>query len=52
MCATCPPVAAADCIIEVDAAGQAPRYGGLLAFGGKVVIYGSNAPQIPPPLAR
>lgn len=36
----------ADCVIEVDAAGQAPRYGELLAFGGKAVIYGSNAPQI------
>lgn len=36
----------ADCIIEVDAAGEAPRYGDLLAFGGKAVIYGSAMPQI------
>jgi NADPH2:quinone reductase len=36
----------ADFIIEVDAAGNATNYGNLLAFGGKVVIYGSGAPQI------
>lgn len=36
----------ADCIIEVDAAGNAPRYGDLLAFGGKAVIYGSNAAEV------
>jgi NADPH:quinone reductase len=35
-----------DAIIEVDAAGQAPHYGELLAFGGKVVVYGSNQAQI------
>ena len=35
-----------DAIIEVDAAGQAPHYGDLLAFGGKVVVYGSNQTQI------
>lgn len=36
----------ADAIIDVDAAGHAPHYGQLLGFGGKAVVYGSNAPQI------
>jgi NADPH2:quinone reductase len=36
----------ADCIIEVDAAGNGPRYGSLLAFGGKAVIYGSNEADV------
>ena len=36
-----------DCIIEVDAAGYARHYGELLCFGGKAVIYGSNAPEVP-----
>jgi NADPH2:quinone reductase len=35
-----------DCIIEVDAAGYARHYGELLCFGGKAVIYGSNAPEV------
>lgn len=37
----------ADAVIEVDAAGQAPHYANLLAFGARVVVYGTNAPQIP-----
>ncbi len=36
----------ADFIIEVDAAGNAGRYGELLRFGGKVVIYGTNSRDI------
>jgi NADPH:quinone reductase len=36
----------ADAILEVDAAGNAPRYGELLAFGGRVVVYGSNRPGV------
>ncbi len=35
-----------DCIIEVDAAGNGRSYGTLLAFGGKAVIYGTNAPDV------
>lgn len=35
-----------DVIIDVDAAANAPRYGELLAFGGRVVIYGSGAATI------
>jgi NADPH2:quinone reductase len=35
-----------DCIIEVDAAGNAGKYGELLTFGGKAVIYGSNAADV------
>lgn len=34
------------CIIDVDAAGNGGKYGGLLAFGGKAVIYGSNAAEV------
>jgi len=36
----------ADAIIEVDAAGNARHYGAWLAFGGKAVVYGSNAGDI------
>jgi NADPH2:quinone reductase len=36
----------ADVIIDVDAAANAPHYGELLAFGGRVVIYGSGAATI------
>ncbi|MBX3607620.1 MAG: NADPH:quinone reductase [Piscinibacter sp.] len=36
----------ADVIIDVDAAAHAARYGDLLAFGGRVVVYGSGAPTI------
>ncbi len=35
-----------DRIIEVDAAGYGPRYGELLAFGGKAVCYGSNSAEV------
>lgn len=35
-----------DVIIDVDAAANAPQYGELLAFGGRVVIYGSGAATI------
>lgn len=35
-----------DCIVEVDAAGNAGKYGDLLAFGGKAAIYGSNAAEV------
>ena len=35
-----------DCVIEVDASAYAARYGELLTFGGKAVIYGSNAPEL------
>jgi NADPH2:quinone reductase len=38
-----------DAIIEVDAARNAPHYGGLLRFGGRVVIYGSTEATIPLP---
>ena len=41
--------AGVDYIIEVDAAGNAGRYGDLLTFGGKVVIYGTNARDVPVP---
>lgn len=34
-----------DCIVEVDFSGYAARYGELLSFGGKAVIYGSNAAE-------
>jgi NADPH2:quinone reductase len=33
------------CVIEVDVAGNGARYGDLLSFGGKAVIYGSNAAE-------
>ena len=36
----------ADFIIEVDAAGNGARYGELLAFGGKVVVYGSGQAMV------
>jgi NADPH2:quinone reductase len=36
----------ADCVIEVDAAGNGRHYGSLLAFGGKAVIYGSNEADV------
>ena len=36
----------ADCIIEVDAAGNARHYGSILAFGGKAVVYGSNEADV------
>ncbi|MBL8383922.1 MAG: NADPH:quinone reductase [Burkholderiales bacterium] len=39
----------ADFIIDVDASGNAARYGQLLAFGGKAVIYGSNAREFAVP---
>ena len=39
----------ADFIIDVDAAANARHYGDMLAFGGKVVIYGSGQAQIPLP---
>jgi len=32
----------ADFVIEVDAAANAPAYGEILAYGGKVVVYGSG----------
>jgi NADPH2:quinone reductase len=35
-----------DRIIEVDASRYAPRYGELLAFGGKAVCYGSNGAEL------
>jgi NADPH2:quinone reductase len=38
-----------DCIIEVDAAANAARYGELLAFGGKVVVYGSGQANVSVP---
>ncbi len=38
-----------DCIIDMDAAGHGPHYGSLLTFGGTVVIYGTNQPQITVP---
>lgn len=36
----------ADFIIDLDAAGNAKRYAEQLVFGGKAVIYGSNAREI------
>lgn len=36
----------ADRIVEVDAAGNAGKYGDLLRFGGKAVIYGTNAADV------
>jgi NADPH:quinone reductase len=39
----------ADFVIDVDAAANARHYGDMLAFGGKVVIYGSGQAQIPVP---
>ena len=39
----------ADFIIDVDAAANARHYGEMLAFGGKVIIYGSGQAQIPIP---
>lgn len=39
----------ADFVIEVDAAGNAKRYGEILAFGGKAVIYGTNTREVPVP---
>ena len=39
----------ADFIIDVDAAANARHYGDMLAFGGKVVVYGSGQAQIPVP---
>lgn len=36
----------ADCILEVDAAANAGRYGETLAAGGKVVVYGSGQATI------
>jgi NADPH:quinone reductase len=36
----------ADAIVEVDAASNARHYGGLLRFGGKVVVYGSSDAMI------
>lgn len=34
------------CVIDVDAAGTGPNYGHVLSFGGKAVIYGSNAAEV------
>lgn len=39
----------ADFIIDLDAAGHAKKYGEWLAFGGKAVIYGTNAREVPVP---
>ena len=39
----------ADFIIEVDAAANAQHYGNLLAFGGKVIVYGSGQALVPVP---
>jgi NADPH:quinone reductase len=39
----------ADLIIDVDAAANARHYGAMLAFGGKIVVYGSGQAQIPLP---
>jgi NADPH:quinone reductase len=39
----------ADFIVDVDAAANAKHYGEMLAFGGKVVVYGSGQAQIPVP---
>lgn len=35
-----------DFLIDVDAASHASKYGDLLVFGGKAVIYGSNAAEV------
>jgi NADPH2:quinone reductase len=39
----------ADALIDVDAATHAPRYGELLAFGARAVIYGSSSREISVP---
>ena len=39
----------ADALIEVDAAGNARHWGEALAQGGRVVVYGSNQPEMPLP---
>ncbi len=39
----------ADCAIDVDAAANSRHWGEMLAFGAKVVIYGSGQAQIPVP---
>ena len=39
----------ADFVIDVDAAANARHYGDMLAFGGKVVVYGSGQAQITVP---
>jgi NADPH2:quinone reductase len=39
----------ADVLIDVDAATHAPRYGELLAFGARAVIYGSGAREVTVP---
>jgi NADPH2:quinone reductase len=36
----------ADCLIEVDAAGNGRHYGSLLDFGGKAIVYGSNEADV------
>jgi NADPH2:quinone reductase len=36
----------ADFLVDVDAAAHAARYGELMAYGGKVVIYGSSQAEI------
>ncbi len=39
----------ADCAIEVDAAANSRHWGEMLAFGGRIVVYGSGQAQIPVP---
>lgn len=39
----------ADCAIDVDAAANSRHWGGMLALGAKVVVYGSGQAQIPVP---
>jgi NADPH2:quinone reductase len=39
----------ASCIIDLDAAGNGKHYGAWLEFGGKAVIYGSNAKDVAVP---
>ncbi len=39
----------ADCAIDVDAAANSRHWGEMLAFGAKVVVYGSGQAQIPVP---
>ncbi len=39
----------ADCAIDVDAAANSRHWGEMLAFGAKVVVYGSGQPQIQVP---
>ncbi len=39
----------ADCAIDVDAAANSRHWGEMLAFGAKVVVYGSGQGQIPVP---